>query len=73
MTSRPAEAVDHAFIGTMTINYKHDIADDVLVKLPATQLFSPLDPVFVYRAARRAPPVLTDPRRTARPTFQETR
>ena len=43
--------VDRAFSGTMTLNYKRKIPDEVLQKLPTTTLRFPIQPVFVYRAA----------------------
>jgi hypothetical protein len=43
--------VDPAFSGSMKLNYKKKIPDDVLQKLPATSLRFPVQPVFVYRAA----------------------
>jgi hypothetical protein len=43
--------VDHAFSGSMRLNYKKKIPDDVLEKLPATSVRFQVDPVFVYRAA----------------------
>ncbi|HYQ34358.1 MAG TPA: hypothetical protein VER10_00570 [Mycobacterium sp.] len=43
--------VDPAFSGSMKLNYKKTIPDDVLQKLPTTALRFPVDPVFVYRAA----------------------
>ncbi|OBG19327.1 hypothetical protein [Mycobacterium sp. 852002-51057_SCH5723018] len=43
--------VDPAFSGSMRLNYKKKIADDVLQKLPTTSLRFPVEPVFVYRAA----------------------
>jgi hypothetical protein len=43
--------VDRACSGTMKLNYKRKIPDDVLQKLPTTTLRLPLEPVFVYRAA----------------------
>ena len=49
-------AVDRAFSGTMELNYKKHIDDDILQRLPATELAFPLDPVFVYRAAGVRPP-----------------
>ena len=39
------------FSGTMKLNYKRKISDDVLQKLPTTTLRFPVEPVFVYRAA----------------------
>jgi hypothetical protein len=44
-------AVDHAFSGTMRLNYKKKLTDDVLEQLPATTLRFPVTPNFVYRAA----------------------
>ena len=43
--------VDPAFSGSMKLNYKKKIPDEVLQKLPTTTLRFPVDPVFVYRAA----------------------
>jgi hypothetical protein len=43
--------VDPAFSGSMKLNYKKKIPDDVLGKLPVTALRFRMDPVFVYRAA----------------------
>jgi hypothetical protein len=43
--------VDAAFSGTMKLNYKRKIPDEVLGALPATTLAFPVEPVFVYRAA----------------------
>jgi hypothetical protein len=43
--------VDSAFSGSMRLNYKKKIPDDVLEKLPTTTLRFPVQPVFVYRAA----------------------
>ena len=43
--------VDTAFSGTMKLNYKKKIPDEVLEKLPTTTLRFPVEPVFVYRAA----------------------
>jgi hypothetical protein len=43
--------IDPAFSGSMTLNYRYAIADELLGKLPATQLWCAIDPVFVYRAA----------------------
>lgn len=50
MSTRP-RGVDPAFSGTMKLNYKRKIPDEVLHKLPTTTLRFPLEPVFVYRAA----------------------
>lgn len=44
-------AVDRAFSGTIKLNYKRKIPDDVLHKLPSTTLACPVEPIFVYRAA----------------------
>lgn len=44
-------AVDPAFSGTMRLNYKKRIPDDVLVKLPATTVRFRVKPLFIYRAA----------------------
>jgi hypothetical protein len=43
--------VDSAFSGTMKLNYKRKIPDEVLQKLPTTTLRFPVTPNFVYRAA----------------------
>lgn len=43
--------VDPAFSGSMRLNYKKTIPDEVLQALPRTALRAPVDPVFVYRAA----------------------
>lgn len=43
--------VDAAFSGSMTLNYKHAIADELLAGLPAAQLQCAIDPLLVYRAA----------------------
>jgi hypothetical protein len=43
--------VDGAFSGTMKLNYKKKIPDEVLSVLPATTLRFPVTPNFVYRAA----------------------
>ncbi len=43
--------VDPAFSGSMRLNYKKKIPDDVLEQLPTTTLRYPVLPVFVYRAA----------------------
>jgi hypothetical protein len=43
--------VDRACSGTMKLNYKRKIPDEVLHKLPTTTLCFPVEPVFVYRAA----------------------
>jgi hypothetical protein len=43
--------VDRACSGTMKLNYKRKIPDEVLQKLPTTTLRCPVEPVFVYRAA----------------------
>ncbi|OBH59696.1 hypothetical protein A5687_20415 [Mycobacterium mantenii] len=43
--------VDPAFSGSMRLNYKKTIPDEVLNALPITTLRFPVDPVFVYRAA----------------------
>jgi hypothetical protein len=44
-------AVDSAFSGSMRLNYKKRIPDEVLEALPRTGLRFPVEPVFVYRAA----------------------
>ena len=49
--------VDPAFSGSMKLNYKKKIPEDVLQKLPTTALRFPVDPVFVYRAAGVRPKV----------------
>jgi hypothetical protein len=49
--------VDRAFSGTMKLNYKKKIPDEVLQKLPTTTLRFPVEPVFVYRAAGVRPKV----------------
>lgn len=43
--------VDPAFSGSMKLNYKRAIPDEVLSALPCTALRFPVDPIFVYRAA----------------------
>jgi hypothetical protein len=43
--------VDQAFSGSMKLNYKRKIPDEVLEKLPTTTLRFPITPNFVYRAA----------------------
>jgi hypothetical protein len=43
--------VDPAFSGSMKLNYRKKIPDDVLGQLPATALRFRVEPVFVYRAA----------------------
>ncbi|OBB66312.1 MULTISPECIES: hypothetical protein [unclassified Mycobacterium] len=43
--------VDPAFSGSMRLNYKKTIPDEVLETLPTTTLRYPVQPVFVYRAA----------------------
>ncbi len=43
--------VDHAFSGTMKLNYKRKIPDEVLAALPTRTLAFPVEPIFVYRAA----------------------
>ncbi|HWF68092.1 MAG TPA: hypothetical protein VG187_00725 [Mycobacterium sp.] len=43
--------VDRACSGTMKLNYKWKIPDEVLQKLPTRTLRFPVQPVFVYRAA----------------------
>lgn len=43
--------VDPAFSGSMRLNYRKTIPDEVLQKLPTTTLRFPVQPVFVYRAA----------------------
>ena len=43
--------VDPAFSGTMKLNYKKKIPDEVLQQLPTSTLRFPVDPVFVCRAA----------------------
>ena len=44
-------AVDADFSGSMTLNYKHTITDDLLAALPSTELVCAIDPLLVYRAA----------------------
>ena len=43
--------VDPAFSGSMKLNYRKTIPDDVLGKLPATSLRYRVEPALVYRAA----------------------
>jgi hypothetical protein len=43
--------VDAAFSGTMKLNYKRKIPDEVLAALPTRTLAFPVEPAFVYRAA----------------------
>jgi hypothetical protein len=43
--------VDPAFSGSMKLNYRKKIPEDVLEKIPTTSLRFRVDPVFVYRAA----------------------
>jgi hypothetical protein len=43
--------VDRAFSGSMKLNYKRAIPDEVLSALPCAALRFPVEPVFVYRAA----------------------
>ncbi|WP_156687410.1 hypothetical protein [Mycobacterium sp. Marseille-P9652] len=43
--------VDPAFSGSLKLNYKKTIPDEVLERLPATSLRYRVEPVFVYRAA----------------------
>ena len=43
--------VDPAFSGSMKLNYKKKIPDEVLQELPATKLRFSVEPTFVYRAA----------------------
>lgn len=43
--------VDAAFSGSMRLNYKKRIPDEVLEALSGTTLRFPVEPVFVYRAA----------------------
>lgn len=43
--------VDPGFSGSMRLNYKKTIPDEVLETLPTTTLRYPVQPVFVYRAA----------------------
>jgi hypothetical protein len=50
-------AVDQAFSGRMKLNYKRDIPDEVLHRLPSTTLSFRLEPMFVYRAAGVRPRV----------------
>jgi hypothetical protein len=49
--------VDPAFSGSMKLNYKKTIPDDVLQKLPTTALRFRVETVFVYRAAGVRPKV----------------
>jgi hypothetical protein len=49
--------VDPASSGSMKLNYKKKIPDDVLQKLPTTALRFRVEPVFVYRAAGVKPKV----------------
>lgn len=42
--------VDPAFSGSMRLNYRKTIPDEVLEKLPTTTVRFPVQPVFVYRA-----------------------
>jgi hypothetical protein len=49
--------VDPVFSGSMKLNYKKKIPDDVLQQLPRTALRFTVDPVFVYRAAGVKPKV----------------
>jgi len=44
-------AVDRAFSGTMKLNYKRKIPDEVLCALPTRTLAFRVEPIFVYRAA----------------------
>ena len=44
-------SVDRAFSGTLKLHYKRTIPDEVLHKLPTTELAFPVVPTFVYRAA----------------------
>ncbi len=48
--------VDPAFSGSMRLNYKKTIPDEVLERLPTPTLRFPVQPVFVYRAAGVRPP-----------------
>jgi hypothetical protein len=43
--------VDPAFSGSLKLNYRKRIPDDVLEKLPATSVRYRVEPSFVYRAA----------------------
>jgi hypothetical protein len=43
--------VDHAFSGTMKLDYRREIPDEVLQRLPAATVKYRLEPMFVYRAA----------------------
>ncbi len=43
--------VDPAFSGSMKLNYRKKIPEDVLGQLPATALRFRVEPVFVFRAA----------------------
>lgn len=49
--------VDHAFSGSMKLNYKYDIPDKVLQQLPAATVKYRMEPMFVYRAAGVRPRV----------------
>jgi len=44
-------AVDNALSGSVKLNYKKKIPDEVLSALPTTTLRFPITPNFVYRAA----------------------
>lgn len=43
--------VDHAFSGTMKLDYRREVPDEVLQRLPAAAVKYRLEPMFVYRAA----------------------
>ncbi len=47
--------VDPAFSGSLKLNYRKRIPDEVLGKLPATSLRYRVEPSFVYRAAGLRP------------------
>jgi len=49
--------VDHAFSGTMELNYRREIPGEVLQRLPAATVKYRLEPMFVYRAAGVRPRV----------------
>jgi hypothetical protein len=49
--------VDHAFSGTMKLNYKRDIPAEVRQALPTRTVKYRLEPMFVYRAAGVRPRV----------------
>lgn len=49
--------VDHVFSGTMKLNYRCDLPEDVLRQLPAATVKYRLEPMFVYRAVGVRPRV----------------